>query len=107
MASCFKHRQLLHIHGLNDPVLLLHSVGERKNGKGIQLFFNRLEVPFYILKLEFDAFSDDFSRGIFVLGNLEIALSGHLSVGSGLLSLRVCRMGFIDDRFCDFPGLSQ
>jgi len=49
--------------------------------------------------LEFDAFSDDFSRGIFVLGNLEIALSGLLSVGSGLLSLRVCRMGFIDDHF--------
>jgi len=97
----------LRIQRLNDPVLLLHSVGERKNGKGIQLFFNRLEVPFYILKLEFDAFSDDFSRGIFVLGNLEIALSGLLSVGSGLLSLRVCRMEFIDDRLCDFPGLGQ
>jgi len=46
MDSCFKHRQLLRIQRLNDPVLLLHSVGERKNGKGIQLFFNRLEVPF-------------------------------------------------------------
>ncbi|WP_249037302.1 hypothetical protein [Algoriphagus antarcticus] len=46
MACCFKHRQLLPIQRLDDPVLPLHPTGEWKDGTGIQLFFNRLEVPF-------------------------------------------------------------
>jgi hypothetical protein len=44
MACCPKHPQLLVINGLNDPVSLLHVVGEWKHGKTVELFFNRLEV---------------------------------------------------------------
>jgi len=44
MACCPKHPQLLVINGLNDPVALLHVVGEWKHDKTVKLLFNRLEV---------------------------------------------------------------
>jgi hypothetical protein len=106
IAGC-KHLELLGIHGLDDPILLLHPRGGWKQRKTIELFFNRLEVPSQILELGFDASTDDFPSWILVLGDPEKALSGYFSIGSGLLPLWVCSMEVIDDRFCDFSGLVQ
>ena len=72
-----------------------------------QLLFNRFEVPFEILKQGFNAFSNAFLRRIFVLSYLQIGFSGHFAVSPRLLSPRACRMQFIDNCFCDFPGFTQ
>lgn len=107
MSAGCKHLELLGINGLDDPVLLLHPGGEWKQGKAIELSFNRLEVPSQVLELGFDASADDFPSWIFVLGDLEKALPGYFSIGPGLLPLWVCCMELIDDRLGDFPGLVQ
>lgn len=108
LMACFpKHLQLLCIYGLDDLVLPLCPGGEWKHGKALELFFNNPEVPSQVLELEFDAFSNDFPRWFFVLGNLEKMLSGYLLVSPGLFSLRVGRMQLINDCFCYFPGFIQ
>jgi len=86
MARCPKHLQLLVTNGLDDPVALLHLMGEWKHDKTVKLLFNGLEVSSQVLKLGFDALSDDLSGGISVLGHFQKVLSGHFSVGSWLFS---------------------
>jgi hypothetical protein len=46
MARCPKHLQLLVINGLDDPVALLHLMGERKHDKTVKLLFNYLGLLF-------------------------------------------------------------
>lgn len=107
MAFGVKHLQLLGIYGLDDPILLLQPVSERENAKAVKLFFNRPEVPSQVLKLGFDAVTDDFSGWVSVLGYLQKPFSGYFSVSPGLLSLWTFRMQFINDCFCDLPGFVQ
>lgn len=107
VSSSFIHGLLLVINRLDDPILTLQPVSERKNAEAIELFFNRFEVPSQVLKLGLDALPDGFSGWILVLGYLQVAFPGYSPIGSGLLPLGIFPMQFINDCFCDLPGFVQ
>lgn len=85
MAVIFKHTLLLGIKSLDDPVLALKLVVQRKDLMSIQLLVYCLEVPFQELKLGFDSSTDSSFGGIFVLGYFQVLFSGYFPIRSGLL----------------------